>query len=296
MVTIAVVQCEVIQYAPEINLHKMRRFIEAAAAASADIIVFPEDAITGPINGNQQFVDFDGTYLQHFCELAREYALDIVPGSIIEGDDSGWYNTTYYIDSTGIVQGKYRKIHLWHPERCYLLPGHTAPVFDTAYGRVGLLICWDLIFPEVFRAMVRQDVDIVICPSYWCFEDAGIGLKHDPDAEVHAVNALCVARAFENEIILVYANAAISKSGDDLVKDHLIGRSQITVPFKGATKILNHPHEEMFIQSVNTALLKDAESAYKIRSDLRQAAFLEQARVVHHPDSASLALSPDSAG
>ncbi len=270
MVTIAVVQFEITQHEPAINLDRMKRFVAEAAAAHADIIVFPEDAVSGPVNGDAQFVDFAGSYLHYFQQLAREYALDIVPGSIIEGDASGWYNTAYYIDSAGVVKGKYRKINLWHPERSYLAAGDMAPVFETAHGKVGLIICWDLIFPEVFRAMVRAGVDIVICPSYWCFEDAGIGLKHNPDAEVHAVDALCIARAFENEIVLIYANAAASTMGDDSIKEHLIGRSQITLPFKGAVRILNHVHEEMFIQSIDTTILQDAESAYKIRSDLAQ--------------------------
>ena len=54
--------------------------------------------------------------------------------------------------------------------------------------------------------MVNQDVDMVICPSYWCFEDAGGGIRHDANAEIKLVNALCVTRAFENEVILVYAD------------------------------------------------------------------------------------------
>src|SRR5437660_3748400 len=115
--------------------------------------------------------------------------------------------------------------------------------------------------------MVRQSVDIVICPSYWCFEDAGIGLQHDPAAEVHAVNALCIARAFENEIAIIFANAA-SQGGGDAQMNDLIGSSQLAVPFKGTLKRLDHTHEEMFIQSIDLSILKDAETAYKIRDDL----------------------------
>ena len=120
-------------------------------------------------------------------------------------------------------------------------------------------------FPEVFRAMVRQDVDIVICPSYWCFEDAGEGIKHDANAEIKLVNALCVTRAFENEVVLVYANAANYEG----IEEHLIGRSQITVPFKGALKLLDHNQEAMILQEVDTAILQDAEKSYEIRKDLK---------------------------
>jgi predicted amidohydrolase len=111
-------------------------------------------------------------------------------------------------------------------------------------------------------------VNVVICPSYWCFEDAGEGIKHDANAEVKLVNALCVTRAFENEIVLVYANAAGSVNIDG-VEEHLIGRSQITVPFKGALACLDHNQEAMFIQEVDTAILGDAEKSYEIRKDLK---------------------------
>lgn len=196
-----------------------------------------------------------------------------MPGSIIEGDEYGLYNTTYYIDSAGEIRGRYRKVNLWLPERSYITPGQKVAVFDTAYGRVGLIICWDLMFPETFRAMLKEHVEIVICPSYWCFEDAGEGMKHEPQAEVKLVNALCVARAFENNVVVVYANAAGSvgyEGGEEAeeAEEHLIGRSQITVPFKGALNLLDHNREAMFIQEVDTSILLDAERAYEIRKDL----------------------------
>ena len=263
---IAVVQFSITQFAPEENLRKAEQFIQAAVSQHAQIIVFPEDFVTGPLSGNSEFADYEGRYVKHFQYLAAKYALDIVPGSIIEGHSGGLYNTTYYIDKTGEIKGRYEKVNLWIPERSYLCPGTELPVFETAYGKVGLIICWDLMFSETFRRMVKQDVDIVICPSYWCFEDAGIGIKHDANAEVKLVNALCVSRAFENEVVLVYANAAGSKN---IEGEQLIGRSQITVPFKGALNVLNHNGEAMFVQEVDTTLLQDAEQSYEIRNDLR---------------------------
>ena len=122
-------------------------------------------------------------------------------------------------------------------------------------------------FPEVFRAMLQQGVEMVICPSFWCFEDAGIGLKYDPDAETKLVDALCTARAFENEIILVYANAAGKCVGPEGIL-RLIGHSQVTAPFTGPLHILPHSNQEMFIQSVDTAILKAAEDTYSIKKDL----------------------------
>ncbi len=124
-------------------------------------------------------------------------------------------------------------------------------------------------FPEVFREMVKRGVKIIYCPSYWSFEDTGVGLKHNKNSEIELVNSLSVARAFENEIVFVYANAA----GKHRIKGHketLIGRSQITVPFKGVVRKLVHNKEGMFIQAVDTNILNDAERAYRIRKYLKK--------------------------
>src|SRR6266704_1772293 len=267
-IKIAVVQFAIHQFAPGKNLKKAEQFIKEAVSQQAHIIVFPEDFVTGPLSGNNAFADYEGRYARHFQQLAAQHSIDLVPGSIIEGDSTGLYNTTYYIDRSGEIQARYQKVNLWLPERSYLTAGTGTPVFNTRYGKIGLIICWDLIFPEVFRSMLRQDVEIVICPSYWCFEDAtAVGLIHEPNSEIKLVNALCTARAFENEIILVFANAA-AYSRAQSETDQLIGRSQISAPFKGPLHILPHTDEEMFIQSVDTDILKDAEYAYKIRKDL----------------------------
>jgi len=266
-INIAVVQFEIRPFAPVENLAKAEQFVKDASS-KADMIVFPEDFLTGPLGGNKAFVDYENSYVQHFQHLAAKYRIDLVPGSFVESDHDGLYNTTYYIDKTGTIQGRYRKVNLWHPERTYLTPGNGSCILDTQYGRVGLIICWDLMFPEVFRSMLRQEVEMVICPSYWCFEDASaVGLMHEPNSEIKLVNAICTARAFENEIILVFANAAAYSSVSQGT-DRLFGRSQITAPFKGPLHILPHADEEMFVQTVDTDILKDAEYAYMIRKDL----------------------------
>jgi len=265
---IAVVQFEIKQFSPNENLKKAEEFVKKASFSKAKIIVFPEDFVTGPIAGKLEFADSENKYRKFFQNLAKKYKIDIVPGSIIEKDKLGFYNTTYYIDSNGKIKSRYRKINLWHPEKHYLNPGNEVSVFNTKFGKIGLIICWDLIFPEVFRKMAKKGVNIVICPSYWTFEDASVGLKYDKNSDAKLVDALCVGRAFENEIIMVYCNPA----GNLILpkfRGKLLGHSQIAVPFMGAMKKLEHNKEEMFVQEVDTAILKDAEKAYKIRNDLK---------------------------
>jgi predicted amidohydrolase len=268
-VKIAVVQFEIKQYSPEENLKKGEEFVKKASFSKANIIVFPEDFITGPIGLKlEEFADAKQKYCKFFQNLAKKYKIDIVPGSIIEKQKLGFYNTTYYIDSNGKIKSTYRKINLWHPEKYYLNRGNETCVFNTKYGKIGLIICWDLIFPEVFRSMARKGVNIVICPSYWTFEDASVGMKYNKNSDAYLVDSLCVGRAFENEIIMVYCNAA-GKLILPKFEGKLLGHSQIAAPFRGAIKKLEHNREEMFVQEIDTAILKDAEKAYKIRNDLK---------------------------
>jgi predicted amidohydrolase len=273
-ITVAVVQFEIIPLAAEENLVKAERFIQEAVRQQAQMIVFPEDFLLGPLNGRVGLADFEKRYVTRLQQLAIKYNVDIVPGSITEGDETGLYNTTYYIDSSGKILGHYRKVNLWLSERSYVKPGNSFTVCQTRFGKVGLVICWDLAFPEIFRAMVQAGAEIVICPSYWCFEDAGIGQQHATNAEITFVDALCVARAFEQNIILVYANAAGRLiTGNN--HDTLIGHSQITAPFKGTLHICDHQRETMFIQTIDTAILADAETAYEIRRDLKRGLWLD---------------------
>ena len=217
-----------------------------------------------------KLADPEGKYRKRFQELAKKYAIDIVAGSIIERNRIGNFNVCYYIDSTGKIKGKYNKVNLWLTERKRIVPGNEICVFNTKFGKVGISICWDLMFPEIFRRMVKKGANLIFCPSLWYkSENFPAYAKHNKDAERDHVNALCKARAVENNIILIFSNAVgnLKTSGDHL--DEAIGHSQITTPIKGVLHKLHYKEEKMFIQEVDTTLLQDAERAYKIRKDLK---------------------------
>jgi predicted amidohydrolase len=267
-IKIAVVQFKIKRLSPKINLKKAESFIKKASRKGAQIIIFPEDFITDPLVKNIEFADKENKYKKHFQALAKRYHIDIIPGSVIEKDKRHLYNTSYYIESTGKIKTKYRKINLWHPERSYISPGKEISIFNTKFGKFGLIICWDLMFPKIFNEMIKNNVKIIFCPSYWCYGDAGkIGNSHDKNSEIKLVDSVCSARAFENEVAIVYCNAA-GKLELEKYPDTLIGHSQITIPFKGAIRKLNHNKEEMFIEEIDTEILKDAEKVYKIKKDL----------------------------
>jgi predicted amidohydrolase len=264
-IDIAVAQMDVEPAAPAVNLEKAAAFVEKAAAGGAKVIVFPENFLNRHPRGREDLVDFKGKYREHFRRLARTYGIDIVAGSVTEGSRLGWFNTTHYIDSRGEILARYRKINLWLYEAEDITPGNEVVVADASYGRVGFAICWDLAFPELFRRMAHAGAEVVFCASFWCYEDAGPGLEYDRQAEEKFVDSLCVARAFENEICMVYCNAAGTTARDGYTTS--IGHSQIAVPFKGALSRLDQ-QEELLIQRVDTSILRVAEQAYQIRRDL----------------------------
>jgi len=267
---IAVVQFEAKDSSYEKNLERAESFVKKAVKKKADLIIFPENFLSHPLHKKGDFIDSKFVARKFFQNLAKKYSIDIVTGSVIEKNFFGRkYNVSYYINSEGKIKCRYKKIHLWDIEKRSLKRGDKTKVFDTKFGKIGLIICWDLAFPEVFEKMVKKNVEIVICPAHWCFGDAGVGLKYAHDSEIKFVDSLCVERAFENEIILIFCNTAgrfkIGKKWDIS-----IGHSQITEPFKGAIKKLNHNRESMFIQKINTNILKDSERAYEIRQDLKR--------------------------
>src|SRR5437588_11174855 len=85
-IKIAVVQFAIHQFAPEKNLEKAEQFIKEAVSQQAHIIVFPEDFVTGPVSTNQTYADYEGRYIMHFQHLSAQYSIDLVAGSIIEGN------------------------------------------------------------------------------------------------------------------------------------------------------------------------------------------------------------------
>lgn len=112
-------------------------------------------------------------YLSSYQSLAKELNICLVPGTIIEKhaapDGSNlFYNTAYFISNDGSVLGRYRKKNIWHPERPHLtssgMESHAA--IDTPIGRVGMLICWDLAFPEAFRELIADGAELVIIPTF----------------------------------------------------------------------------------------------------------------------------------
>lgn len=144
--------------------------LERAAAPATttgpplDLVVLPEFLQGSPHQPHPpHFVDTDAAVLARFQALARELDVCIVPGTIshyepaptaVEGE-TVLFNTAYFVQRDGSVAGEYHKKNLWHSERPKYAKGpEPHAVFDTEFGKTGMLICWDVMcklhFPLIF--------------------------------------------------------------------------------------------------------------------------------------------------
>lgn len=260
---LAIVQFTIAHQERETNFKRIELFIESAAQQKANVIVFPEDCITGSIFGDLTKLDRTHANRDAFCALAKKYHIDIVTGSSMEAVPEGNFNTSYYINAQGEVLGTYRKNHLHPSEYSFLSPGTEAPVFQTAYGKAGIVICWDMLFPEIFERMKRQGVEIIYCPSYWYREIAQSMAEYNPESEEQLLDALCLTRAVEANAVLVYCNAAGVMKNPNGTVDTLIGHSQAVMPVLGGIKRQTTNEERMLVVKLDLGLLKKFGEIYK---------------------------------
>lgn len=182
----------------------------------------------------------------------------------MEGTAEGNFNTSYYINANGEVLAEYRKNHLYPSEHSFLRPGTDAPVFDTAFGKAGIVICWDMLFPEIFERLKNQGVKIIYCPSYWYREIAESMASCNPRSEEQLLDALCLTRAVETNAALVYCNAADVMNNPNGSVDTLIGHSQIAMPVIGSVHKIKNNKECMFISEINLDLLEKSRLVYRV--------------------------------
>lgn len=142
--------------------------VRDAASQRPDIICLPEGITV--VGTRKTYVEVSepvpGPTTRRLGALARELNSYIVAG-LYEREGAVVYNTAVLIDRQGRVAGRYRKTHLPREEwEKGLTPGENYPVFETDFGRIGLMICWDLQFPEPWRALGLQGAELVLLPIW----------------------------------------------------------------------------------------------------------------------------------
>lgn len=189
------------------NLRKIEDFAKRAKAAGSELILFPEMVDTGYAMGiiRRHASRWDEGAVPQLQKIAQRLSIRIICG-VSEREDSLIYNSQVAIDADGQIHAKYRKTHLFtaapiEEDKCFSHGGKLATLALDGF-RLGLSICYDLRFPEVYRQIAtNREADVFIISSAW------------PFPRVEHLRILATARAIENQSYVVLANRVGTDDG-----------------------------------------------------------------------------------
>lgn len=201
------------------NLAAMSGWMKEAAEKGAKLLVFPECYLSGYMfetrnDAYASAIEQDGPELERVRELCVEHSMEVVVG-FLERFGPKLYNVAAVIGSSGVT-GIHRKRHLpfLGADRFVDEPdGIDVSVFDTAVGKVGVAICYEIRFPEVSRTLALAKADFIALPTNW------------PVQSVLLADYFTRVRAAENFVFFLVANRADSEGDADF-----LGKSQIVDP------------------------------------------------------------------
>jgi omega-amidase len=194
--TVGCFQMEVLPGDVEGNLNKVERILPQLRDAGCQLAVFPEMWTGGfgyPVL--QEMADRTPKVLLKLREWAAKYRMVLV-GSLPEAEGGKIFNTSFVLDASGEVAGTYRKIHLFSltGEPDHFGRGQVPLVCDTRAGRLGVVICYDLRFPELARRLALDGAEIICFSALW------------PVSRVAHWSLLLRSRAVENQLFVIGCN------------------------------------------------------------------------------------------
>jgi predicted amidohydrolase len=150
------------------NLEKFAGFVDRAGKLGADIVCLPEGVTV--VGTGKSYVEVSepipGPSTEFFGKVAEKNHLYVIAG-IYERLGDVVYNTAVLLDRLGNLAGKYRKVCLPREEiQGGITPGNSFPTFQTDFGRIGMMICWDVTFPEVARALRMNGAEVIFMPIW----------------------------------------------------------------------------------------------------------------------------------
>jgi predicted amidohydrolase len=246
------------------NLKKIEATVAKAKKNSADLIVFPELSVTGytlrdEIYGLAETIPGPSTHVME--ELARRTKTHIVFGmpELSGKTQATIYNSAVLVGPTGLV-GKYRKMYLpthsVFEEKRYFRPGHQTAVFGTELGRIGLMICYDIFFPEVSRLARLEGAQLLVCVSA------------SPATRRTFFETLTAARAIENTAFLAYVNLVGVEDGLQFW-----GGSRLIGPQGKVLAEARHDQEDLVVGEVDYSDIRPIEAFVPTLKDLRPELF-----------------------
>jgi len=221
------------------NLSKAETLIKDAAKEETELIVLPELFDTGYNFETKEEVEEiaqqipDGETTQFLMDQAKEHDMFIVAGIAEKDEKEKLYNSAVIVGPIGGGYiGKYRKVHLFYREKLFFEPGDLGfHVFNIGIAKVGIMICFDWLFPEAMRALALKGADIVAHP-------ANLVLPYAPRA--------MPIRSLENRVFSITANRIGEEKGL-----RFIGMSQINSPKAEILLRASEDKEEVGVVEIN---------------------------------------------
>ncbi len=254
---VAALQWNVRRCDPEGNLETAARLLEEASSAGARLALLPEMWSTSfPAPGEEEVLLEAGRVQAELAEVSKRLDL-LVGGSapLLEGGKI--YNAGFLLDR-GEVLGWYRKIHLFRRagEDRVFSPGEGPWFASTPLGRVGMIVCYDLRFPELTRWFYPRKVSLLLLPAQW------------PSSRLDHFLALTKARAIENQCFLLAAGrAGEDKSPLSGKVTRFAGASRLLSPWGEVLGELGSGEEGLLAAEVDLSLVESAERELPQRED-----------------------------
>ncbi|MGD9118554.1 MAG: carbon-nitrogen hydrolase family protein [Dehalococcoidia bacterium] len=250
-VKIAAVQMEPKIMKKSENLDKILLKTKTAAHGDADLITFPECALTGYVFTSRKeampyMETVPGPSTDKLASCCRELGVHVIVG-LLEVDDDKCFNTAVLIGPAGLV-GKYRKNHLpfLGIDRFLDAGDRSFTVYKTPIGNIGIHICYDCNFPESARVMTLLGADILALPTNW------------PEGAEKVANHIVIARAYENKVHLVAVNRVGSERGTKF-----IGLSKIIDVWGDTLVKAGSDDEQIIYGEVSPAEAREKRSVFK---------------------------------
>jgi predicted amidohydrolase len=246
------------------NLLKIEKLTLKAKHKGADLIIFPEMSLTGYVLLDQVYElaeTIPGLSTQKIEALAKKTGMHIVFGmpELSEKTQATVFNTAVCIGPQGVI-GKYRKMYLpthsVFEEKRYFRPGYETAAFQTELGSIGLTICYDVFFPEVYRLTRLKGAQLIIC------------ISASPAVRRGYFEILTSARALENTAFLAYVNLAGVEDGLQFW-----GGSRLVGPTGDVLAKAKYDEEDFVVCELDFGDLKAAETFIPILRDLRPELF-----------------------
>ncbi len=246
------------------NLLKIEKLTLKAKQQGADLIIFPEMSLTGYVLLDQVYElaeTIPGPSTQKIEALAKKTGMHIVFGmpELSEKARATVFNTAVCVGPQGLI-GKYRKMYLpthsVFEEKRYFRPGYEAGSFQTELGNIGLTICYDVFFPEIYRLTRLKGAKLIIC------------ISASPAVRRGYFEILTSARALENTAFLAYVNLAGVEDGLQFW-----GGSRLVGPMGDVLAKAKYDEEDFLVCEVDFADLKTAETFIPTLRDLRPELF-----------------------